>query len=538
MGSDNKAQVIISGGGPVGLGLAIELGQRGIEVLVLEKYPSPQLVPKGQNLTPRTMEHFRVWGAETELRAARTVPPEFGIGGLTAYGTLLGEYHYDWLKRELVRPYYAADNERLPQYQTEIVLRNRASKIKSITLKTGVEVLGAAQDEAGVTVSARDRESSKTFQARGDYAVGCDGGRSTLREAAGLPQTVRDHDRLMVLLVFQSEALHRALLNQHPGKSFFNVLHPDLKGYWLFFGRVDLKGEFFFHAPLPAKANPKTFDFKAYVERAVGAEIDMDIRHRGFWDCRVAIADDYGHDRIFVAGDAAHNHPPYGGYGINTGFEDARNLGWKLAARLQRWGGDELLSSYDAERRPVFESTAEDFIESSISTDRDFLAAQSPERDRPAFEAAWSERAIGASSEVGSYQPNYRGSSLVSGTRDGAADAVAQHLFTARPGYHLAPRPISAGVTTYDVLSADFTLIALDKPEAAQAFADAAKALSIPLDVVSLVPDANLLEYKASLILVRPDHFVAWCGDAAPDATEILRMATGRSDGTGARQYS
>ena len=530
MGSDNEAQVIISGGGPVGMGLAIELGQRGIEVLVLEKYPSLQLIPKGQNLAPRTMEHFQVWGAEPELRAARTVPPEFGIGGLTAYGTLLGKYHYDWLKRELVRPYYAADNERLPQYQTESVLRDRASKIKSITMRTGVEVLGAAQDEAGVTVSARDRDSGETFEVRGDYAVGCDGGRSTLREAAGLPQTVRDHDRLMVLLVFQSDALHRALLGRHPGKSFFNVLHPDLEGYWLFFGRVDLKGEFFFHAPLPANADPKTFDFKAYVARAVGAEIDLDIRHRGFWDCRVAIADDYGHDRIFVAGDAAHNHPPYGGYGINTGFEDARNLGWKLAARLHDWGGDELLSSYDAERRPVFVSTAEDFIEASISTDCDFLAAQDPERNKPSFEAAWSERSVGASSEVGSYQPNYRGSPIVDGARDGAADAIAEHLFKARPGYHLAPRPLPHGGTTYDHLGTGFTLISVDKPETAQAFVSAAQALSIPLDVVSLAPDAKLQDYEAALILVRPDHFVAWAGNAAPDATKILRLATGHRD--------
>ena len=530
MGLENSTQVIISGGGPVGMALAIELGQRGIEVLVLEKYPSIQMVPKGQNLSPRTMEHFQVWGAEAELRGARTVPLEFGIGGLTAYGTLLGEYHYDWLKRELVRPYYAADNERLPQYATETVLRHRASQISSITLITGVEVTGAEQDGTGVTVSARKRDDGEVFQTRGVYAVGCDGGRSTLRESAELPQTVRDHDKLMMLLVFQSEELHQLLLSMHPGKSFFNVLHPDLEGYWLFFGRVDLSGEFFFHAPIPAGSDPESFDFKAYVERAVGTAIDIDIRHRGFWDCRVAIADDYGHDRIFVSGDAAHNHPPYGGYGINTGFEDARNLGWKLAASLQGWGGDALLASYDAERRPVFESTAEDFIEASILNDRDFLAAYDPNSDKIAFQAAWSGRALGASTEVGSYQPNYRGSPVVAGLQDGAAGAISEHLFKARPGYHLAPVPMPNGGNTYNLLSAGFTLIVLKESEAEQLFVDAAMSLSIPLEVARMSLDSALLSYECSLILVRPDHFIAWCGDQIPNALEVLRMSTGRME--------
>jgi 2-polyprenyl-6-methoxyphenol hydroxylase-like FAD-dependent oxidoreductase len=111
LGKQEDAQVVIVGGGPVGMGLAIELGQRGIHCVVVERYTSPQPIPKGQNLTQRTMEHFYFWGAEKALRAARTIPREYGIGGLTAYGTLLGNYTYDWLQRELVRPFYFTDNE-------------------------------------------------------------------------------------------------------------------------------------------------------------------------------------------------------------------------------------------------------------------------------------------------------------------------------------------------------------------------------------------------------------------------------------------
>ena len=99
--NQKDAEILIVGGGPVGMGLAIELGQRGIRSIVVERYRDPQPIPKGQNLTQRTMEHFHFWGAEKELRAARTIPREYGIGGMTAYGTLLSGYHHDWLQREL-----------------------------------------------------------------------------------------------------------------------------------------------------------------------------------------------------------------------------------------------------------------------------------------------------------------------------------------------------------------------------------------------------------------------------------------------------
>src|ERR671917_891584 len=145
-------QVLIVGGGPVGMGLAIELGQRGIRCVVVERYASPQPIPKGQNLTQRTMEHFYFWGAEKQLRAARTIPREYGIGGLTAYGTLLSGYTYDWLQRELVRPFYFTDNERLPQYATEAVLRQRAAELPTVSTLYGWSADEITQDNNGVHV--------------------------------------------------------------------------------------------------------------------------------------------------------------------------------------------------------------------------------------------------------------------------------------------------------------------------------------------------------------------------------------------------
>jgi 2-polyprenyl-6-methoxyphenol hydroxylase-like FAD-dependent oxidoreductase len=523
---EKAAPVVIVGGGPVGLGLAIELGQRGVSTIVVERYPQPSPIPKGQNLTQRTMEHFHAWGAEPQLRAARTVPKDFGIGGMTAYGTLLGDYVHDWMQRELVRPYYFTDNERLPQYATEQVLRDRASALPAIELLAGWTADEVTPDGDGVLIAVSERSGSARMTFRGDYLVGCDGSHSIVRERAGITQTLSDHDRLMVLLVFRSPELH-CLLERYPGKSFFNVLHPDLDGYWRFFGRVDLGSTFFFHAPVPRGTTKDNFDFAACLHQAAGEKFAVEFDHIGFWDLRIATADRWRLGRIFIAGDAAHSHPPYGGYGINTGFEDARNLGWKLAAVLQGWAGARLLDSYEEERKPVFESTARDFIEKSIADDRAFVRGHDPKRDRATFEAKWKERTSGARGEINAFEPNYRGSSIVLGAPGATSNALGAHTFKAQAGHHLAPRPLSGGRDIYDELGDGFSLIALDAPdEAVASFEQAALAMKIPLKVIRDSFAGGREEYHTRMILVRPDHFVAWAGDDA-DAAAVLKRASG-----------
>jgi 2-polyprenyl-6-methoxyphenol hydroxylase-like FAD-dependent oxidoreductase len=498
---------------------------------LIERRVEPQPIPKGQNLTQRTMEHFYFWRAEDALRRARTIPPAYGIGGLTAYGTLLGQYHYDWLQRELVRDYYFTGNERLPQYETEAVLRARVAELPTIQTLYGSVVRDIRQDASGVTVDVEGPDADRRRTLRADYVVGCDGSHSLTRQAAGITQTLSDHDRRMVLLVFRSTELHE-LLKRYPGKSFYCVLHPDLKGYWRFFGRVDLGSTWFFHAPVPAGTTADNVDFRGLLHDALGAPFDFTMEHIGFWDLRFAIADSYRRDRIFIAGDAAHGHPPYGGYGVNTGLEDATNLGWKLGATLNGWAGPRLLDSYDAERRPVFASTARDFIEKAIRSDKEFLETFDPARDRAAFEENWAKRAALARSEVGEFEPNYDGSPIVWGPPGASCSALGSHRHEARAGHHLSPQPLSSGRNVYEELSDGFTLLAFDAPDAAvRAFAAAAQTLSVPLKIIRDTNANARGVYGARMILVRPDQFVAWAGDAAdPDPSRILQRAIGSVD--------
>lgn len=521
-------QVAIVGGGPVGLGLAITLAQRGIRSVLLERHLAPQPIPRGQNLTQRSMEHFHFWGAEQRLRAARTIPPEYGIGGMTSYGTLLSPYHFDWLQRELVRPFYYADSERLPQYATEAVLRARLGELPQAEALFGWRAEEVVQDAEGVRVTAAACEGSGRRVIRAAYLVGCDGARSLVREEAGISQTRTDYDRRMVLLVFRSTGLHE-LLQRYPRKSFYKILNPDLQGYWQFLGRVDLGSTWFFHAPVPAGTTRDSMDFATYLHQAVGAEFDVAFEHVGFWDLRTAFADTYQAGRIFIAGDAAHSHPPYGGYGLNTGLEDAVNLGWKLAAMLQGWAGPRLLDTYSAERQPVFVSTAQDFIQASIDNDRDFLAAFHPNHDRVAFEAEWDARRSGARAEVGAFEPHYEGSSIVFGPANGRSSAAGEHSFAARPGHHLAPLLVHQGRNAFELLGPGFTLISSDaRSSVVSSFAGVAETCGVPLTVVQMDELEAREKYAAAHVLIRPDQFVAWTtNDGVPDAREVLARVIG-----------
>lgn len=520
-----QTRVAIVGGGPVGLGLGVELGQRGIPTVVVETQESVHRIPKGQNLTQRTMEHFRFWGIEDDVREARVMPPDYPAAGVNAYGDLASRYAHPWFKRSQVDQYYFATNERLPQYLTEEILRHRLSQLPAVTTLYGTTAQSVSQDDDHAVVVTDD----DVLEA--DYVVGCDGAHSMVREQAGIAEHRSDHDRKMVLLVFRSKELHDILEERFGEASFFNVLHPDLDGYWRFLGRVDVGEGWFFHAPVPTDASLDDFDYEELLFATVGAEFGVELDYIGFWDLRIAVADTYQSRRLLIAGDAAHSHPPYGGYGINTGLEDARNLGWKLAAVMGSWGGERLLGSYTVERKPVFASTARDFIEGFIDNDRAFIAEHDPALDEPGFAAAWERRRSKASERgVSDFEPHYEGSPIVFGPPGGESSAVGKHSFEARPGHHLPPSGPGAGGDLFERLGAGFALITADPGDfAVAAFASSAEKLGVPLTVVFADDGSGMADYGSQLILVRPDHFVSWVDDGSPhDPNGVLSRSVGR----------
>jgi 2-polyprenyl-6-methoxyphenol hydroxylase-like FAD-dependent oxidoreductase len=526
---EKRHQVVIVGGGPVGVALAVELGLRGVACALVETRTKLQNIPKGQNLTQRTLEHFFFWGLADELRAARLMPPGYPIGEVTAYRNLMSDFWQAPPGRETVRPYYFQANDRLPQYRMEAVLRAKMAGLRNVESRFGWSAASVTQDDDGVRVEIAEEGGAGREVLEADYVVGCDGGHSLVRSQIGIGRGGTDFDQVMALVVFRSRELHEGL-KRFPERSTYRVMHPDLHGYWQFFGRIDVGEGCFFHAPVPADSKQEEFDFQALLERAAGFKFAATLDHVGFWDLRVAVAEKYQVGRVFIAGDAAHSHPPYGAFGLNNGLEDAVNLGWKLAAVLQGCGGDQLLQSYTEERRPIFKEVAEDFIAARIKSDGEFLDRYNPDRNRAEFEQAWNDRVSDLGTRAQVYEPNYEGSPVVAGPPNGVSSAHGAHAFKARAGHHLTPTKLTSGRDVYEELSDGFTLLAFDAEDGDVAkFAEAARSMRVPLRQVRDSDGSARAAYEARLVLVRPDQYVVWTGDRAPsDVGALLARVTGR----------
>ena len=526
-----RYQVVVVGGGPVGVALAIELGERGIDCAVVERRQSLSPVPKGQNLTPRTLEHFYFWGIVDELRAARTTPRNYDAGMMTTYGNLMSEYRSALVQqRGNPRKFYFQLPERLPQYETERVLRAKMAELPSVTTMYGWTGESIEQDTSGVRLTVSSDDGSRQILDC-DYMVACDGAHSVIRRQIGIEQSGSDFEQRMVLAVFRSKELHRALVAKMPQSSTYRAMQPHLKGYWQFFGRVDAEESWFFHSPANSDTHMDIAAVHALVEDAAGCRFAAEFDHIGYWHMRVAVAENYQVGRVFIAGDAAHSHPPYGGFGLNSGLEDAVNLGWKLAARIKGWGGDKLIDSYSEERRPVFKETGEDFIATRVNMDREFLEGVGPDENKEAFDRAWGEWVKGLGFRAPTYEPNYEGSAVVMGPEGAVCSAHGQHMVKARAGHHLAPMALSSGRNLYEELGPEFTLVALGADDAAvSALERTATAKNVPLKVVRDSYADGREEYETRLILVRPDQYVVWTGDATPaDVGGLMEKVSGRT---------
>jgi 2-polyprenyl-6-methoxyphenol hydroxylase-like FAD-dependent oxidoreductase len=508
----------------------VDLGQRGVSVALVERQRDVGRIPKGQNLTNRTLEHFYFWNCVKELREARLLPPGYPIGGISVYDNLLGKYTDDTQARGGQGAFYFEANERLPQYLTEEVLRKRATELPSVKLLYEQTAKLIEQDATGVGVTVASEVwpyDDETLVA--DYVVGCDGSRSLVRQQMNVDRHGTDFDTKMVLAVFDSPELHRGL--EHLGDfTTYHVVNPEKQGAWEFFGRVEVGLSWFFHGPVPKETtSDQTDEIHKIMERAAGLPFEAEFQHVGFWNLRIEVADTYRNGRVFIAGDAAHSHPPYGGFGLNAGLEDVTNLSWKLAAVVQGWAGDGLLDSYSEERQPCFVQTGEDIIAGGIKREAAWLEQHDPSRDLVDFENAWEERGSQVNRPQGDFIIHYPGSRAVVSESDETPGVHGAHEWRARAGYHLSPLKMSSGQSLYEELGDGFTLIALNASEAAVSdFVASAESLHIPLKVVTDRFDGDLQKLESQLILVRPDQFLAWAGDMPEDgASAILKRAVG-----------
>lgn len=544
---DRRSRVLIVGGGPAGLVLAIELGRRGVACTLFEQNSAPPTFPKANSTTSRTMEHFRRLGIADEIRTLGLpddYPPDIS-------------YHTRFAEHELARLRWPSRREALanrhnpdPRWPTpepmhraqqmliEPVLRRHAQRWPSVDLRFGWKVEDIGQTADAVRLRAVELSSGRSIDFEADYAVGCDGPKSLVRETLGIDhEGIGSEDReflggRMLATYLEAPDFYRTA----PARRSWQYWAVNRKRFGALVA-IDGAGRFVLHTQLPRGMQKSLSYARESVEITAGRAFPYEILGIADWTAGFTlVAERYGAGRVFLAGDAAHLFTPTAGLGYNTSVDDVSNLGWKLAAVCQGWGGRGLLASYQAERKPIAERNTR-FARSIAEFFRSLALPEELEENNPAGEAARSELAkrlheLGAREfdAPGIHFGVYYGHSPIIAGEAGAPppDDPNRYVPHARPGARAPHLWLQDELALYDRFGRDFTLLKLDPARDTTALQDAARRRKVPLTVASIDnPDARRL-YESDLVLIRPDQHVAWRGNKAPaDPMALIERITG-----------
>lgn len=531
--------VLIVGAGPVGLTLAIDLGQRGVNCMLIEQKTEPQFLPKMERCNARTMEIFRRMGLSEKIRAAgldAQVPMDVYVVLAMNQPPLL-RLPYPSVSEALEEIKKTNDGthpleayQLISQYTLEPLLKSVAETLPSVTVRYGCEFISLEQDSGGVTAKVLDR-SGTTSEIRAKYLVGCDGGASPVRKQLGIK--LRGEGNLLHLrqaLYYSPDLYDRIPIADGPGKGrHYHVAD----GQATFLIMQDSTKHWTLHAVVE-----KDEDMAAQFERAVGTPVNYEMLYVGQWKQNLLLADNYGAGRVFLAGDAAHLVIPTGGLGMNTGVGDAIDLGWKLAATLEGWGGPNLLRSYEIERRQVGDRNVGASRYASLgrrkwrSQYRPNITDNTPEgqatRDNliriADVEQRKTNEMIGA--ELG-YR--YVGSPVIWDEPGGPEHLFREYVPTAWPGARLPHVWLGEDDPIQDRIKQGYTLLRLGGTGAdTSGLEKAFHSIGAPLHVLDIDSRRARDIYGYDLLLLRPDMHVVWRGNAAPaDPADLAALATG-----------
>ncbi len=468
------------------------------------------------------MEHMRRWGIAERIRQASPLPPGHPTDIVFATrlcGHPLARIENAFYGARGKDDRFSEPAQWIPQYEVEGVLRDHVLTLPSIDLRFGTRLAAVAQSDAGIEAEVVSTATGAASGIAARYMIAADGARSLTRKLLDISMTGQHAYAQNFNLVLRCPRLGQ-LHGQHPAIMYW-LVNPDAPAVM---GPMDRGDTWYFMMALArGQATPDETEARAIVHKAVGREIEMEILVSDPWSAHSLIAERYRQGRIFLAGDACHLHPPYGGYGMNMGIADAVDLGWKLAARIQGWGGEILLGSYEAERRPVHQRVIDEAVQNYAALPRDLLTANL-ESDDSAGAAA--REALGtriAKDKLREFRTlgvvlgdRYGGSPIVISDGTAAPEAhFMNYVASAHPG-SLAPHLwLADGASLYDRFDDGFTLL-VTRPGAEgeiERLAAAALDLGIPLTVATPRDDRLPDLYGARLALIRPDQHVAWRGD-------------------------
>ncbi|HXS80483.1 MAG TPA: FAD-dependent monooxygenase [Gammaproteobacteria bacterium] len=538
-----EVPVLIVGGSLVGLSTALLLARHGVQALAVERHSGTAIHPRAGHFQIRTIEILREMGLEAESRrkARETYDPE---GGIIAVESLAGREVARFIPNLNVGVDDRSPTGRLfvDQDVLEPMLRRTAEQLGA-RLRYRTELTSFEQDADRVRAVIRDLDSGEEREVVAQFMVAADGNRSRVRKSLGIDMHGYGLLSKSVTIYFEADC---APYLQGRNSGVFYVHNPTLRGFF----RLNLAGQRGFLAVNCVGADV-TRDEAVNVSQGMNEEralellraaigvpgLPMKVRQIVPWDAEANVASRFGSGRVFLAGDAAHVVPPNGGFGGNTGVQDAHNLAWKLAMVVKGQAGRRLLESYDDERRPVGAFT----VDQAYGR---YATRVVPERGKENVKPIVDDLLI----EIG-YR--YRSSAVAMGG-DSADAPLVQHPDTLRaaPGTrapHLVIEREGKSISTLDLFGGPFVLLTGPDGGAWRAAAEeAAKALGVPIDVWQIGGKGGLrdvagrfLEHyalgPAGAVLVRPDSFVAWRSDGSATAgaaalRRVLESILARSD--------
>jgi 2-polyprenyl-6-methoxyphenol hydroxylase-like FAD-dependent oxidoreductase len=516
--------VLIIGGGPVGLALAGDLGWRGVRCLLIEQSDGSIYQPRQDFVGVRTMEFCRRWGIVGAVEKS-PYPRDYAQDNVyltSLMGYELGRQRFPGIGEAKPPPESPQRRERCPQNMFDPILRAFASSQTSVELRYRTRLLSFTQTADLVAAEVEDAASGRRYELKARYIAGCDGARSLVRETLGTAMVGNP------ALTYTTNVIFRCphLLSLHDKGKAYRHIFIGPEGTWATI--VAINGADQWRFSLIGSEEPREYttdEIAAAIRRAVGCDFEFEILTVVPWVRRELVAERFCNGRGFILGDAAHVMSPTGGFGMNTGIQDAVDLSWKLAAVFEGWAGEALVGSFDAERRPIGHrnvAEASRNLKRMLSPGRhpdllDDTSAGAATREKLGreFTALMRNEWFTLGVHLG-YRYEHSPICGPDGTEP-TPDAPGTYIPTARPGHRAPHAWLADGRSTLDLFGRNFTLLCFGS-DAAQAvhLLEAAQERGVPLESISIAEPHIAALYERRFVLVRPDGHVAWRGDAMP----------------------
>ena len=548
--STEETEVLVVGGGPVGLTLAAELSHHEINSIVIERNPTTSSSPKAVSLNSRTMEHFRMMGLEEKIQNA-SYPRDLPVNLVITSGLYKGKIHfrntfpswgeiYDQKKGSFIFYQYGASPSvpmMCPQFNSEGTIRKHLDETSTcVKMFWGWRVLSISENEDGVTAKAVNADGEeKLFKAR--YLVGCDGGTSFVRKELGIHTFGHFVVAKACTIAFRSPELFEHQ-KRADSSGFAMVMNAGMFGGTILLSE---KGEYAMHIVLPPGTSDEDWQWYAQnpqqaVQRAItSTDIPFDIQYVSGYNMHALISTKFKEGRCLLAGDSAHQWLPAGGLGLNTGIADVGNLSWKLAAMVKGYGGEHLLDSYEIERRPLADSTRRFAmnIGQGIAFDPARILAMFPYLipivGKLAGRSFVRTMTVGIDLVLG-FQ--YSNSSIIAHqyNEDGSVrlhcNPPNSFMPSSLPGCRAPHVVLPELPSILDLFGKDFVLLIIGGVESdLKELKEVMTKKGVPFSTHTYPPLSELTQlYDCKYFLVRPDGVVAWRSDYQPSTAESARI--------------